>query len=154
MLSSFAWRVSPGKRSGNNLPFQAMRQRLDLAKLLTTPEKRSKYGGQRVEEPVTVAVCQPQVEGPQAEAIRGQSLSRTWQETFGRGFSQSHASRLPPGRCLKTFGRTTNKGRRVGSGSHHLMFTVLYDLQSLPPAIESKTLQPKVANPILQITKS
>jgi hypothetical protein len=57
------------------LTFQAMRQRLDLAKLLTTPEKCSKYGGERVEESVTVAVCQPQIEGPQAEAIRGQILS-------------------------------------------------------------------------------
>ena len=52
-----------------------MQQRLDLAKLLTTPEKCSKYGGERVEEVVTLAVCQAQVEGPQAEAIRGQSLS-------------------------------------------------------------------------------
>jgi len=34
------------------------------------------------------------------------------------------------------------------------MFTVLHDLQSLPPADESKTLQPKVANPILRTTKS
>ena len=139
-LSSFVWRVSPGKRSGNNLPFQAMRQRLDLAKLLTTQEKRSKYGGRRVEEPLTV--------GPQAEAIRGQSLSRTWQETFGRGFSQSRASRLPSGRRIKTFGRTTKKGRRLSSGSRHLVFTVLQDLQWLPPADESKTHQAKLANPI------
>ena len=136
------------------MPFQAMRQRLDLAKLLTTPEKCSKYGGERVEEGVTLAICQTQVEGPQAEAIRGQSLSRTWQETFGRGFSQPHASRLPPGRCIKTFGRTTKKGRRLSSGSHHLVFTVLQDLQWLPPADEGKAHQPKVTNPIPRTTKS
>jgi hypothetical protein len=41
-----------------------MQQRLDSAKLLTTPEKCSKYGGERVEEGFTLAVCQAQVEGP------------------------------------------------------------------------------------------
>jgi hypothetical protein len=52
-----------------------MRQSLDLAKHLTTPEKCSKYGGERVEEALALAVCYPQVEGPKAEAIREQSFS-------------------------------------------------------------------------------
>src|SRR5260370_41266310 len=61
---------------------------------------------------------------------------------------------MPPERCIKTLGRTTNRGRRLSSGSHHLVFTVLHDIQWLPPSAESKRLQPKAANPIPQTTKS
>ena len=61
---------------------------------------------------------------------------------------------MPSRRCVKTFGRQTNTSRRFSSGSHHLVFTVLHDLQWLPPTDESKKLQPKVANPVPKTTNN
>ena len=63
-------------------------------------------------------------------------------------FSESHLPMMPPGRCIKTFGRATNKGRRLSSGSHHVVLTLLQDLQWLPPARWiCKTLQPEGRKP-------
>ena len=73
---------------------------------------------------------------------------------FAEDFPNPTRQGCPQDDVLRLLAEQPTQGRRFSSGSHHLVFTVLHDLQWLPPADESKKLQPKVANPIPQTTKS